>query len=443
MGQIFLKFFTKKRLVVTLIMAVLALVLVWPDEFSTNGRYHHISADLRRRLSGEQVLGMPSAEEAERMQGRESVDKSDGYGTLPAGPLRPVPPVCVNETGIEDRHLFCNPLAPDDPGHYHLAAQARKATSGTRRGTFLFLVQGTGWPSRFWETLAERTDSRLLWLSWRRAVPAERQREAFVEYIYFPNSSFNRGRNRLLRRGLELEIEQGWLFEYYVFMDEDQEFMEFKNREDMEIVDQLFTGTNRSPTTVAMLIHLLMKYRPARAGIRVDKSYYASVMDGLDKRIPCTTSTDLDGNVEAIHRSALDAMMPYVSKYDEVVVWVGNSMMNVRADVLLGPFSVKFNQLITYIFRGKQKHTSYPYLEFLPYRRTLYCFISSCMSSEAERAMNLYPKEVSSGIYSRIHSKDDAHTYANSSPCFEMASSVDYSALLSNDRMKDKYWFHA
>ena len=388
-------------------------------------RPEHLNVPVRSRCNARTVVGAAPRQ-------------SKNYGKLPVGPIRPMPRSCRNETGIEDRGRFCNPLAPDDPSHYRLAATAKETTDGIHRGTFLFLVQGTGSPSRFWEDVAARADATFLWLSWETAVPSENKKSDFADYIFFPKSSFNRGRNRLLRRGLELEIEQGWLFEYYVFMDEDQEFMEFTSREDMEIVDWLFTGTNRSPTTVAMLIHLLLQYRPARAGIRVDHSRKKSDVKGGEKRKPCITSADLDGNVEVIHRSALEVMMPYVSKYDEVVVWVGNSMMNVRADVLLGPFSVKFNQLVTYPQLGKQKHTWYPILKFADYRHTLYCYISSCLSSNAERAPFFYASEVSNRMVARIRPPRNDH---NSPPCFQMATSVDYSYVLNKEMMKAN-WFH-
>ena len=356
------------------------------------------------------------------------------FERLPPGKLRPVPSSCLNETGVEDRTQFCNPLAADDPSHESLATRVKESTAGIRRGMFLFLVQGTGSPSDFWKDVAARTDAAFLWLSWETAVPTENQTGQFDDYLFFPNSSFNRGRNRLLRRGLELEIEQGWLFEYYVFMDEDQEFMEFKNQEDMELADRLFTGTNRSPATIAMLVHLLIKYRPARAGIRNDRSHTRKSSE--HKRHPCMTSIDLDGNVEAIHRSALEVMMPYVSKYDEVVVWVGNSMMNVRADVLLGSFSVKFNQLITYPYIGNQKHTEYPKLKFEQYRHKLYCFISSCLSSDAERAFFLYSKEETPRMFSRIDVLDDR----TAAPCYRMMPDVDYSTLLNKHMSKTNFF---
>ena len=205
--------------------------------------------------------------------------------------------------------------------------------------------------------------------------------------------------------------------------------MEFSSKEDEKIVAERFSGVNRFPRTAAMLIHLLLKYRPARAGIHVDKTFAAETSATKPASISqnaCESSPDLDGNVEAIHRTALEVMVPYVSKYDHTVVWVGNAMMNVRADVFLGPFSVVFRQLTTYPYRGKQKHTYYPIQKFPDYRHTLFCYISTCLSPRAERSRSLFPEEGSDRLLRKIYMTKPE----NAASCSQMSTSVNYSWLV-------------
>ena len=351
-----------------------------------------------------------------------------------ARPVRPIPPNCTKEAGIDDRESFCSARAPDDPPFEALASKCKSYSgpNGIRRGTFLFLVQGEGAPSGFWDAVSERKDASILWLSWKEEVPEDQRKGSFADYVFYPKSSFNRGRNRLLRRGLELELEQGWLFEFFVFMDEDQDAMEFTNPKHEDLVNDLYTGKERCPPTVALLIHLLLKYRAARSGIQVINWKEGAIVseDG------CMSTSSLDGNVEAFHRTALIPMMPYTSRYDEVVVWMGNSMMNAKADLILGPYAVKFNQLVTYPFEGKQKHTDYPFVQYAAHSRNMYCFINYCLSPEARRGRFFFSSEGSGRLFLRIRVMDGD----DSAPCYQMSSTVDYSALIDTEFM-EKNWF--
>ena len=347
---------------------------------------------------------------------------------------RPIPTNCSDEAGINDRESFCNPRASDDPPFDALVSECTSNTgpNGIRRGTILFLVQGEGAPSSFWDAVSERQDTSILWLSWKDAVPEDQKKSTYADYVFYPNSSFNRGRNRLLRRGLELELNQAWMFEYYVFMDEDQNDMEFSEPQYEELVSDLFTGKERCPPTIALLAHLLLKYRPSRAGIQVI-NYKGDVEVST---MGCMSTSSLDGNVDAFHRTALVAMMPYTSKYDEVNIWMGSSVMNAKSDVLLGSYSVKFNQLVTFPYAGKQKHADYAASDYVSHRHSMYCFINYCMSAEARRGRFLYPTEDAWRLDLRIRVSDSD----DSAPCPHMSSSIDYSSLLDAEFL-EKNWF--
>ena len=348
---------------------------------------------------------------------------------------RPLDTGCKDEPGIGDVKSFCNPQAPNDRPYFRADERVRADFRAIRRGTFLYLVQGEGKPSKFWEDVAARTDSQLIWLSWKRPVGESERKNYVSDYLYYTNSSYSRGRNRQLWRGLELEKTQRWMFEYFIFVDEDQEFMEFT----APSAKAMTQDESSQFTTVALLNSLLSEYRPARAGIHVVREVERNKSEAFaaaQKENNCVSYVDLDGNLDAFHRSVLDLMMPYTSRYDDVVIWLTSAVMNVKSDIFLGPFSVKFQQLVSFPFAGKQKHAGYPILQFEAYRHKLYCFLNRCLSPQAERANSLYTSETDDRFVARIY----ALNQPDLPTCLRMSPDVDYS-LIFDKTMRRKNWF--
>ena len=95
-----------------------------------------------------------------------------------------------------------------------------------RPGTFAFLVQGEGMPSRSWMDFSQvpspGTSTRaIIWLSWKTEALRKALPPTLQNVLFLPKSTFNVGRNTLWRKAQETEAKQGWCFEYLVFMDED------------------------------------------------------------------------------------------------------------------------------------------------------------------------------------------------------------------------------
>ena len=84
-----------------------------------------------------------------------------------------------------------------------------------------------------------------------------------IRVLFFPNSSFTTGRNRLLEEANPLESRLGWKFEFFVFADEDSTSFAIKpdNRIRTESI------VLEEPWAISYFNHLLVKYRPPRAGV--------------------------------------------------------------------------------------------------------------------------------------------------------------------------------
>ena len=344
---------------------------------------------------------------------------------------RPIPPSCKNLPGISNYTAFCDNLALGDPAHgLSISAGCKR-----RHGTFVYLVEAEGNPDSFWQNVSQRSDSTVLWLSWRQEVPSDLpQRQRFADCIFYPKSTINRGRNRLLRRAIELEIEQGWEFEFFVFADEDQGTLIVEEPGYTDIVKKTYSGQDRFPPLTAMLNYVLLLHRPARAGVHLQYP---------DRPKPpfvgCVSTASIDCALEAFHRTALQAMVPYPSKYDDSNAWFSAAVMNIKADILLGRFSVELRQIVSYPYlkdkNSDQKHSNtYARADFEPYRKTLYCFLSLCLSRKASRAARLLHAETAPILEKGIRQREK-----DPPACLNYPKSVNYATILSRKYVAENW----
>jgi|GEM_PF-593623 len=144
---------------------------------------------------------------------------------------------------------------------------------------FLYLVQTDGeLPSHYSNINHENAD--VLYLSWKNPRPGD---------IYFPNSTWTQGRNKLLEAAKQLEGD----YLYYIFLDDDIEFI----AGDWRIFEAL-----------------LLEYQP---GIATPKlTFYPTKSDDS---VEVQIVYAFDAVFNAFHRDVVadNVLLPYLEKFDE------------------------------------------------------------------------------------------------------------------------------
>lgn len=144
---------------------------------------------------------------------------------------------------------------------------------------FLYLVQTDGeLPSHYSNINHENAD--VLYLSWKRPRPGD---------IYFPNSTWTQGRNKLLEAAKQLQGD----YLYYIFLDDDIEFI----AGDWRIFEAL-----------------LLEYQPCIATPKIT-FYPTKSDDSVEVQIVYA----FDAVFNAFHRDVVadNVLLPYLEKFDE------------------------------------------------------------------------------------------------------------------------------
>lgn len=284
------------------------------------------------------------------------------------------------------------------------------------RGRFLYLVQGKDQPQSFWRKVGERFDSSLIWLSWgSREGTARRSESNHFTFLHLPNTTFNSGRNHLWKVGKQLEKKQGWQFEYFVFCDEDMSKLIIDKDE-----DSVANLSRERPRSISLLNYLLLRHRPARAGIHLGNK--APVENST-----CRIAWSIDICVEAVHRTVLDAMLPYSEKFDKANIWVSALLQNLKALTFLPRQALEFRQ----IRRDElhQNHAKYPRLGGSGWRTKsrVWKYLISCLPPQALAARNLINTSVRA-LTSPIQAALSRE--GSSEPCPYGSEKADYAYLV-------------
>ena len=150
-----------------------------------------------------------------------------------------------------------------------------------RPGTFAFLVQGEGMPSRSWVDFSQvpnpgNSTRAIIWLSWKTEALRNALPPTLQNVLFLPKSTFNVGRNTLWRKAQETEVKQGWCFEYLVFMDEDVgdslailpgNVRDFDSVPIPNLELDKRARLAMPVKAIVLLQHLVLTFRPARAGV--------------------------------------------------------------------------------------------------------------------------------------------------------------------------------
>lgn len=157
--------------------------------------------------------------------------------------------------------------------------------------SFVYLIQAKGSLPSIYECLRSRD---FILLSYKEQTQDS--------HIYFPNSTWTTGRNKLREYALNLKKK----YDYYIFLDEDVVFLE-KNQEDG------FTEVER----------LIRKYLPIIATPNYVGYYEAHAQKRVEQITEATTTIEVDAlfNIFSYESFTSEKLFPYVDKFDSISWW--------------------------------------------------------------------------------------------------------------------------
>ena len=296
-----------------------------------------------------------------------------------------------------------------------------RSTMPIKHGHFVYLVQARAKPCEFWLNVSRRLDTSLIWLTWKKELSS--RPKTLASYVYFPRSTFAKGRNRLAEEAKKLEVKQGWRFNYFVFADEDMFNLRVVGNESVVTEhehDKTAHTVNGYPRPIYAFNKLLNIYRPARAGSnKLDDNQ--RTFKPLKWR--CVVHPTVDVALEAFHRTAADVLLPYNPKFDLFNTWLSAVIMNMKAEVFFHQSSVVFSS-IQWTAKGKNAlHQPYPRAPFPRSYQKLYHYFNMCWSKSplAVKVRERYPTAGSfkRGQWFGVKVKEAAN-------CIPAAKNVDY-----------------
>ncbi len=137
--------------------------------------------------------------------------------------------------------------------------------------------------------------SEVILLTWKN--PAD-----YPGAIFYPDSTWNEGRNRLLEEAKLRAAKTESDYLYYIFMDDDCQI-----EEDRELASSLEINLTGNPFRT--FEQCLLKWQPAVGYTRYDWQYYSPNTE-------VNLGYNFDANFNAFHRDTLDVLLPYYTGFD-------------------------------------------------------------------------------------------------------------------------------
>ena len=148
--------------------------------------------------------------------------------------------------------------------------------------------------------------------------------------LFFPNSYFSEGRLALFLAARQLELIQGWLYNYYIFMDDD---VEYANGCTVSCMDNFVASLRHWRPAVAAPVYLHNQ----------TKDYVAAV-------------NHFDFIVIAYHREAVEILQPWSLDFDKYCVWASQLLEVVERSLIYRNHMLVFGSLQI----RNSKHRNYP-----------------------------------------------------------------------------------
>ena len=169
-------------------------------------------------------------------------------------------------------------------------------------------------------------DNDIFLLTWKSPVQGERA-------VYYPGSSWNEGRNRLLAEAVKWSRQPGRDYLYYIFMDDDCVVAE-----DGELAARLGVPLTGNPFRT--FERYLLEWGPAVGYTRYDWQHHEA---GREVNL----GYNFDAIFNAFHRETIDWLLPYYTGFDNESWLYSQMLINHLVAMVCNPYRVQFNVLRT------------------------------------------------------------------------------------------------
>ncbi len=174
-------------------------------------------------------------------------------------------------------------------------------------------------------------DNDVILLTWK--TPSSR-----VGAVFYPDSSWNEGRNRLLAEARQRD-ENGAGYRYYIFLDGDcvvEEDPRFAERVGYPLTGNPFRTFEK----------FLLDWQPAIGYTRYDWQY-------TEKHSVVNLGYNFDALFNAYHRDVVDLLLPYYTGFDSESWLYSQHLINHLAAMMVNPYRLQFNPVVT---RNPDRH---------------------------------------------------------------------------------------
>ena len=193
----------------------------------------------------------------------------------------------------------------------------------------LYLIQGEASRVKKYFHLNNRKQADCIFLTYDEPLEGA---------IYFPNSTFATGRNRLIEEAKNIDKK----YNYYIFLDD----------------DVVFKKGNWS-----LFEKKLKKWQPAIGVPVVPKTQYSIIrLNGKPWELQCFLLND-EQFLAVRHDVFLDTrILPYITKFDHLSAWAACEIQQIMIQTIYQPYAVQFNEIeIDNVMTGRHDNTDRTY----------------------------------------------------------------------------------
>jgi hypothetical protein len=166
---------------------------------------------------------------------------------------------------------------------------------------FIYLIQGT-------EVIVPPMRGNVIQLTWKTENP---------NAIFFPNSTWTEGRNRLLEEALKTDCD------YFIFMDDDVRLCDLQNN-----LNDYF-----------LFEHFLKKWKPSMGYVR-----YA--WQEVAENAEVNTGQNVDALFNAFHRETIGTVLPYSQWLDSECWYYSQYIVNQLNNIMYADTRLMYNKLL-------------------------------------------------------------------------------------------------
>ena len=185
----------------------------------------------------------------------------------------------------------------------------------------------------------------------------------------------------MLQQAYDIEMEQRWKFENYVFFDEDV-FLSYRTAANPGRV--ISNNTHRG---FQLFNQILLRDQPMRTGISFnDHPYVGNNATWTAANYPCVRRCQIDNVVVAVHRTAVETLLPYSARFDSKNWWMSAYINNLFSSALAPKYCSYYREVLVEL--AKQVHGAYPRGEWAQDSANAIMFVGKCLGQSGFRDFN-------------------------------------------------------